>query len=683
MKVRSIFVKVMLPMILIVFLTAVCILYITEQYFDSAYKEQIRNQNKDSCSFISQSVESFMSRAYTVTEELAYRDSILTMEHEVQTPIVEGVAERNDYFELIYIQDMQGDQTARSSGELGNRAGRWWFIQMLEQNNPFVSKSYYSVNTNMTCASIFFPLIREGQTIGILATDIKLATLQSLVEEFSDRESGKISYIIDGEGNVVAHPESVYYEELYNYASLTRTITKKDDKGNTLYDGAGNILTEECPIVISDSYKDMIASVMAGETGFMEVTDGGISYYANYAPVELGGFSDSWSVITLQDKEKALSLMRQIRRNGILVTAFGILLASVIIALVTRSIVYPIRLSHKRLRLLSEGDLESVVPKVSGNDESAKLLADLNETISVLRNIVQGINVSVHKIAQGDFRQQISLDYKGEFNVLASSLTEIVGSISKTLHQINICSNRLLGGLSAFDSAAASLADGTSGQASAVEQLSATLTDVSEKITQNAENSQSADRMMISATESLEAGNEDLRELAATMEAIEKNSEEINSIIKLMQDIASKTNLLSMNASVEAARAGEAGRGFAVVAREVRELAIQCGGAVVETADLIEKTRHNIQAGMKKLKVTVESISAVSKVNADTSRLIGDISAATAQQAEAIRQITGAVQQISEVTQSNSEAASESARTSVQMKEQAEQLKNLLSSYQY
>ncbi len=209
MKVRSIFVKIMLPMILIVFLTAFSILYITGQLFNGAYEEQIKNQNKDSCSFISQSVASFMSRAYTVTEEMANQDLILTMEHEVQTPIVEGVAERNDYFELIYIQDMKGDQTARSSGELGNRAGRWWFIQMLEQNNPFVSKSYYSVNTNMTCASIFFPLIQDGQTIGILATDIKLATLQSLVEEFSDKESRKITYIIDGEGNVVAHPESV------------------------------------------------------------------------------------------------------------------------------------------------------------------------------------------------------------------------------------------------------------------------------------------------------------------------------------------------------------------------------------------------------------------------------------------------------------------------------------------
>ncbi len=683
MKVRSIFIKVMLPMILIVFFTAVSILYITEQFFDSAYEKQIKAQNKDSCSFISQSVASFMSRAYTVTEEMANQDSIITMEHEIQTPVVEGVAERNDYFELIYIQDMNGDQTARSSGELGNRAGRWWFIQMLEQNKPFVSKSYYSVNTNMTCASIFFPLIQDGQTIGILATDIKLATLQSLVEEFSDSESGKISYIIDGEGNVVAHPESVYYEELYNYKNLTRTITKQDDNGNTLYDEAGNILTEECPITVSDSYKDMIESVMAGKTGFMEVTDGGISYYANYAPVELGGYSDSWSVITLQDKEKALSLMRQISKNGMLVTAFAILLASIIIALVTRSIVYPIKLSHRRLRQLSEGDLESVVPKVNGRDESAQLLADLNETIAVLRDIIQGINASVHKIAQGDFRKGISSDYRGEFNVLASSLTEIADSISKTLYQIHTYADRLLNELSSFDAAATSLADGTANQASAVEELSATLTDVSEKIMQNAENAKSVDGMMVSATESLEEGSRDLEQLAATMEMIERNSEEINTIIKVMQDIASKTNLLSMNASVEAARAGETGKGFAVVAGEVRELATQCGEAAVETADLIEKTRHNIQAGMKNLKVTVDAISAVSKKNTDTSRLIGDISTATAQQAEAIRQITGALQQISEVTQSNSEAASESAQTSIQMKGQAEQLKELLSSYQY
>ena len=389
------------------------------------------------------------------------------MENAAQTPIVTGTAQRNDYFELIYIQDMNGDQTSRSTGELGNRANRWWFIQMKEENQPFVSKSYYSVNTNMACASIFMPLVKNNETVGILATDIKLASLQSLVEEFSDLDGGKIVYIIDGEGTVVAHPESVYYEELYNYKTLTRTVTQKDEQGNTLYDKDGNILTEESPIEVSQEYSDMIAAVMSGEQGYREVTDNGTAYYASYAPVKLEGVSDSWSVVTLQSKSKAMAVMNQVNKSGMVTVGIAVILSLVMIAFITRSITKPIKQCHRRL---SEGDLKSVVPEAGGKDESAQLLSDLNKTIGVLWDIIEKINSSVQKIAEGDFRQSASGGFEGEFNVLASSLLEIEGSISQTLHQINEYANQFLNELSTFDERAQSLADGTTSQASAVER---------------------------------------------------------------------------------------------------------------------------------------------------------------------------------------------------------------------
>jgi len=683
MKIRSIFIKIMLPMVLIVCLTGIAILSITGKMFSNTYEGRIKDQNNDSCHFIAQAVESFMNRAYTVTDELANNDAILTMDHDSQTPVVEGTAKRNDYFELIYIQDMKGDQTARSSGTLGNRANRWWFIQMLEENQPFVSKSYYSVNTGMACASIFIPLIQEGETVGILATDIKLATLQSLVEQSSDAETGKISYIIDGEGTVVAHPQSVFYEELYNYKTLTKTVARQDARGNTLYDAAGNILTEEQPISISEEYKSVISSVMSGKTGSAEITDSGIDYYVSYAPVKLDGYSDSWSVVTLQDKKQAMSPLNRVNQNGINITIIFIILALVLISLITQTIIRPIKLSHGRLRLLSEGDLTTVVPAVRGRDEGAQLLNDLNNTIAVLQDIIQKMNDSVKNIADGDYTKTISADFKGEFNVLASSLNKIVGSISQTMRQINSCANRFMDGLATFDEAAHSLADGTTGQASAVEELSSTLSGVSGKITQNAQNSQNADAMMLTVQDELSQSNADLETLIAAMDMIEENSKEINSISKLMQDIASKTNLLSMNAAVEAARAGEAGKGFGAVAFEVRSLAAQCNKAAADTSELIEKTRKNVQTGAESLRVMASSIQSVSQHSINTSRLISDISMATSEQAEAIRQITLALDQISQITQRNSSTATESAETSLRMKQQAKQLKELLSRYRY
>ncbi len=683
MRIHSIFYKIMFPMVIIVCLSAIAILFATGILFDNTYETQIQIQNKNSSNFISQSVERFMDKAYAVAEELANYNAILTMKNKVQTPIIKGTVERNDYFELIYIQDMNGDQTARTSGELGNRAGRWWFIQMLEQNEPFVSKSYYSVNTNMTCASIFLPLVKNNETIGIFAADIKLAMLQSIVEEFSDKESGKISYIIDSEGNVVAHPESLYYEELYNYKNLTRTIAKKNDAGEVIYDAEGNILTEEMPIEVSKEYSDMIKSVMSGKSGSDEIVDGDTAYYVSYAPVELAGASDSWSVVTLQDKSKAILLMKKVNRTGVLITIVSILLSIALIAVIAHTITKPIKMSHKRLKQLSDGDLTSIIPDVSGRDESAQLISDLNKTTAILKDIVEGINGYALEIAKGDFTKGVSSEFKGEFNDIAVSLKAIVGSIGQTLRDINSCADNFIGGLSTFDNVASSLADAAKSQSDAVGELSLMLNGILEKITQNTKSSQDADEMMFMVKEQLDQSEGNLRKLMTAMKIIHKDSDEISSITKLMQDIALRTTLLSMNASVEAARAGEAGKGFAVVASEVRELARQCSEAAVNTFDLIEKTRENVQAGMERLEDTVTSMHSVYTGADKTGILISDIYAATSEQSKTIDKIGAELKYISKITENNSVTAAESAETGSLMKRQAQQLHTLLNNYKY
>lgn len=683
MKFKSIFSKFMFPMILILCIFSVTILGITGNFLRSTYNNQIVKHDSEINNSISQAVESFMNKAYAITEELAFSNPVLTMNGRVQDPIVKGAAERNDYFELIYIQDTNGDQTSRSTGELSNRASRWWFIETMEKQKPFISKSYYSVSTNMACASIFYPLIRNNSIKGVLATDIKLATLQSLVEEYSDTADGKMSFIIDGEGTILAHPESVYYEELYNYKNLTRTISLKDDNGETLYDGSGNIITEEKPIRVSEDFSKIVSDVMSGKSGSTEVTYNDTSYYASYSPVELDGYSDTWSVITLHDKEKALSLIQKVNQSGITVTVVAIILAILLIALITRSITRPIKLSLERLKLLSEGDLTTVIPKVNGNDECAGLLNNTNKTIGTLKDILQEINIFAKKIADGDFSETIQGQFSGEFSQLASSLASINGSMVKTINQINVASKALISGTQNFGASAQTLADGTSDQASATEELFASLTGITDEIKQTSSNTKKANEMMSLIVKELDEGNRNLHKLADTMNIIEENSNEVNSITNLMQGIAAQTNLLSMNASVEAARAGEAGKGFAVVASEIRSLAAQCNDAALKTAELIGKTCNNVTDSMKDLDIAVKSLESIEEKNQATNNLVNSIATATEDQSDAITQIHEALEQIAIVTQSNSATAHENANTSKEMMYHAEQLKNILDRYNY
>ena len=307
MKKTSIFRQLLLPMIAIVCALAVCLTGVIAAIFVKSYEGEIYGRSQDKSQLVSGNIATFLDGAYEVTEELSVNPSILTMQTEVQTPILEDCVKRNPYLELLYIQGKDGMQTGRSSGELADRSTRWWFIQTMEEQKSFISKSYYSVNTGMPCASIFFPMYQESELAGIFAVDLKLDYLQSLIEEFSDVEHGEYSFVIDGEGVVVAHPDSVQIEELYNYKMLTKTVSKKDKAGQSMVDADGNIVTEEQKITISKDYQKIISDVMAGNTGSCKMKNDGESYFVSYASIPLKGESDSWSIITLHKESSAMA----------------------------------------------------------------------------------------------------------------------------------------------------------------------------------------------------------------------------------------------------------------------------------------------------------------------------------------------------------------------------------------
>ena len=162
------------------------------------------------------------------------------------------------------------------------------------------------------------------------------------------------------------------------------------------------------------------------------------------------------------------------------------------------------------------------------------------------------------------------------------------------------------------------------------------------------------------------------------MQRISESSMKIENIISELEDIASQTNLLSLNASIEAARAGEAGKGFAVVADQIRKLAEQSAASAVSTRELIEGSIHDVEEGNKAVALVSETLDEVIKgINAiaDTSKSLSENSQS---QATAMEQAEQGVNQISEVVQSNSAMAQETSATSEELSAQAETLDNLV-----
>ncbi len=223
-----------------------------------------------------------------------------------------------------------------------------------------------------------------------------------------------------------------------------------------------------------------------------------------------------------------------------------------------------------------------------------------------------------------------------------------------------------------------SLAEGATEQAASIEETSASLEEMTSMTRQNADNAGQANTLSITARDRAEEGSHAMEKMIEAMKAINKSSEEISKIIKVIEEIAFQTNLLALNAAVEAARAGEHGKGFAVVAEEVRNLAQRAGAAARDTSDLIEdavgKARQGNELADNAGKVLSEIVNGVKSVT----DLVSQISGASTQQSEGITQINSAVTQMDSVTQQNASNAEEAAAASEELSAQAEKLNDVV-----
>jgi methyl-accepting chemotaxis protein len=227
---------------------------------------------------------------------------------------------------------------------------------------------------------------------------------------------------------------------------------------------------------------------------------------------------------------------------------------------------------------------------------------------------------------------------------------------------------------SQVSSASQSLAEGASEQAASIEETSSSMEEMSAMTKQNADNAQQANAMMSEAQHIVEQANTSMGDLVSSMVEISNASEETSKIIKTIDEIAFQTNLLALNAAVEAARAGEAGSGFAVVADEVRNLAMRAADAAKDTAKLIESTVKKINAGSATVTQTNEAFTQVATSSLKVGDLVGEIAAASTEQAQGIEQVNTAISEMGRVTQQNAASAEESASASEEMSAQAEQM---------
>lgn len=330
---------------------------------------------------------------------------------------------------------------------------------------------------------------------------------------------------------------------------------------------------------------------------------------------------------------------------------------------------------------LSHGNLKAHMD-YEGANEFGELAEKMNFSFQELSRYVDAIDYGMGEFSKGNFTCTCPFQFIGDFAHIQQSIEHFQEKMHNVLEELAVSSSQVSAGADQVADGAQALAQGATEQASSVEQLSASITDVSNRITDTADFSQKANKLGKEAGETVSRGKEEMSHLLASIQDIAEASNNIQSIIKVIDDIAFQTNILALNAAVEAARAGNAGKGFAVVADEVRSLAQKSAGAAKETTQLIKNSLEHVSRGEEIAHRTDAAFNDVATAAQDILDMIEKIAQASNEQADSISQISVGIDQISSVVQTNSATSEESAAASEELSGQAGVMKNLLDQFQ-
>ncbi|OBV38228.1 methyl-accepting chemotaxis protein [Janthinobacterium psychrotolerans] len=321
-------------------------------------------------------------------------------------------------------------------------------------------------------------------------------------------------------------------------------------------------------------------------------------------------------------------------RAMVLALSAAAILFSIITAwLVTRSIVRPLQHALGVAQTVAAGDLSSTFGQ-HASDETGRLLDALAIMNDNLRDIVRQVRSGT--------------------DTIATASTEIAaGNID--------------------------LSARTEEQASSLEQTASAMEELSSTVQQNVDNARQASTLALAAAQVANRGGEAVGQVINTMEAISSSSAQIAEIIGVIDGIAFQTNILALNAAVEAARAGEQGRGFAVVATEVRNLAQRSASAARDIRALIATSGEQVSNGSALVVQAGATMHEVVQAVEKVSRMVSDITTASAEQSTGIGQISEAVLQMDEVTQQNAALVEEAAAASQSLESEAARLQRVVS----
>ncbi len=565
------------------------------------------------------------------------------------------------YEAVVYPNEQKNGYVFEKHEDAFDNFEKEYYMQIKETRQPYVMDPYIYelMGKNIMMISIIAPILdADGNFLGVTGVDVGLENMQEELLVSTDYKTAHLTALA-ADGTI-----------LMDSADAQKVgMSAKDAGYETLMEDAQKVYAMQ-----EGEYQNSRYLIKSGKnfgTGKrgMTVT----------IPLTIGGKA-KWSLhMAVNSSEFNWAIIESTGKLTFIVVVFGILLLFSVNRII-KSFLEPIQTITDGAAKLEAGDLNIHID-ISSDDELGRLSQAFNHISTTMSNYVKDISEQLSKMAENHMDIAITQDYIGDFIPIQASIEKISQSLNDTLHEIVLSADEVAASSENVSSGAQVLSDGAAEQAAAIDELAASIDSLSKDVAANANDAQTANTAVTQVSASIAQSNKEMDDLTEAMAKINASSEEIEKIVKTIEDIAEQTNLLSLNASIEAARAGEAGKGFAVVANQIRELAAKSAEAVNQTADLIRTSQNAVENGMGIAEHTADSLVAVVNGAKEVLCSMEKISNASQNQKSVLEQLTRHVDAISGVVQSNSSAAKGSADTSAELSAQSKRLHELVSKF--
>lgn len=368
--------------------------------------------------------------------------------------------------------------------------------------------------------------------------------------------------------------------------------------------------------------------------------------------------------------------------QGIIIFVSCLVILLIAVLLMSGSIAKPVRKLIKYSENLSSGNTDFKVDIISRKDEIGQLARSIREIQLSLRKVTLILDRATSDILRGNLSIRADADYyPGDFGRIMDNNNKIDDSICEIIRKIRDSAANVASAAQQISAGSQNLSQGSTEQAAAIQEITATVSDILERTKINSANAITTKELAEKVNSEAKAGSEKMEQLISALEDINKASSHISNVIKVIEDIAFQTNILALNAAVEAARAGIHGKGFAVVAGEVKNLADKSAKAAMETSDLlngsISKSKYGLKIGEEMEKTLGSITDGINRSMVSISEIANDC----LQQVEAISQLNNGLSQVSQVVQNNMATAQEAAASSQEMAAQSTTMINMVSHY--